>query len=227
MSEPTNIIALDNPFDIESAFSASIQRLNVEGFKVSVGGSIYPIDAVTHQSVFLPKLALRAEELSVMIFGVRLFEGIAYTIKKRSASGFQIQQYGDMDESQRQDPNFLITADIPVADSSNLTFALKSLLLDKAVDECFDIDIENKLLTSKDVPMEMHKAFKVSQEYVDGQCIPLLPADYLMANEIQSLTSEPDLVKALNKARRIADDLSRQAQIRRDKQMTDSMDRGA
>lgn len=227
MSDNTNSIALSNPFDIERAFALALKRLNVNQAKVSVGDSTYPIDAVTHQSVFLPKLALRAEELAVMIFGVRLFPGVAYTIKKRSASGFQIQEFHELSDQQREDPNFLITADTPSADKSTLTAALQALLLDKAIEECFEIDMEKNLLTSKNLPMEMHKAFKVSQEYVDGQCLPLLPAEYLMANEIQGLTHQEELLKALNKARRISEDLARQLQARREREVSDSMERGA
>lgn len=227
MSDITNTIGMSNPFDIERAFASALDRLNVSKSKVSVGNTTYPIDAVTHQSVFLPKIALRAEELAVMIFGVRLFPGIAYTIKKRSASGFQMQAFDDLTDAQREDPNFLITADLAAADSETLTVALQGLLLDKAIEECFEIDVENQLLVSKTIPMEMHKAFKVTQEYQDGQCLPLLPADYLMANEVQLLTHQAELLNALNKSRRIADDLARQQQARRDLEMSDSMDRGA
>lgn len=227
MSDITNTIGMSNPFDIEHAFASALDRLNVSKSKVSFGNTTYPIDAVTHQSVFLPKIALRAEELAVMIFGVRLFPGIAYTIKKRSASGFQMQSFDDLTEAQREDPNFLITADLAAADSETLTVALQGLLLDKAIEECFEIDVENQLLVSKTIPMEMHKTFKVTQDYQDGQCLPLLPADYLMANEIQLLTHQPELLNALNKSRRIADDLARQQQARREMEMRDSMDRGA
>lgn len=227
MSEITNTIGLSNPFDIEHAFSDALERLNVSNCKVSVGDATYPVDAVTHQSVFLPKIALRAEELSVMIFGVRLFPEIAYTIKKRSASGFQMQPFGDLTDAQREDPNFLITADLAAADADTLTIALQGLLLDKAIEECFEIDVERQLLISKAVPMEMHKAFKVTQEYQDGQCLPLLPADYLMANEIQLLTHQQEILNALNKSRRIADDLARQLQSRREVDLGDSMERGA
>lgn len=227
MSDITNAIGLSNPFDIEHAFASALDRLNVSNCKVSVGDTTYPIDAVTHQSVFLPKIALRAEELSVMIFGVRLFPEIAYTIKKRSASGFQMQSFADLTDAQREDPNFLITAELSAADTETLTVALQGLLLDKAIEECFEIDLENQLLVSRAIPMEMHKAFKVTQEYQDGQCLPLLPADYLMANEIQLLTHQQELLNALNKSRRIAEDLARQLQARRDLDMNDSMDRGA
>lgn len=227
MSDNSTTLGLTNPFEIERVFADALERLNVRDFKVSVGSATYPIDAVTHQSVFLPKIALRAEELAVMIFGVRLFPGIAYTIKKRSASGFQMQSFDDLTEDQRTDPNFLITADLHSADRETLTVALQGLLLDKAIEECFEIDVENQLLVSRAVPMEMHKAFKVTQEYLDGQCLPLLPADYLMANEIQSLTHQDELLKALNKSRRIADDLARQIQARRESELSNSMERGA
>lgn len=227
MSDIITAIGLSNPFDIERAFACALDRLNVRNSKVSVGGTTYPIDAVTHQATFLPKIALRAEELSIMIFGVRLFPGIAYTIKKRSASGFQMQAFEDLTDAQREDPNFLITADQPAADRETMTVALQALLLDKAITECFEIDVENQLLISRAVPMEMHKAFKVTAEYQDGQCLPLLPADYLMANEIQLLTHQQELLNALNKSRRIADDLARQLQARRDRELSDSMDKGA
>lgn len=227
MTDITNTIGLSNPFDIENAFSNALARLKVGNSQVVVGDTTYPIDAVTHQSVFLPKIALRAEELAVMILGVRLFPGIAYTIKKRSASGFQIQSFEDLTDDQREDPNFLITADIPVADRVTLTVALQGLLLDKAIAECFEIDVEKQLLVSRAIPMEMHKAFKITHEYQDGQCLPLLPADYLMANEIQLITHQPEFLNALNKARRIADDLSRQQMARKEREMSDVMDRSA
>lgn len=226
MTAITKTLGLSNPFDIEHAFASALSRLNLSHLKVAVADSTYPVDAVTHQNVFLPKIALRAEELSVMIFGVRLFPEIAYTIKKRSASGFQMQQYSDLTDEQREDPNFLITADVPAPDRDKVTVALQGLLLDKAIEECFEIDLEKGLLISKTVPMEMHKAFKLTADYEDGQCLPLLPSEYLMANEIQLLTFQDEMLKALNKSRRIAEDLARQLQARKENDVSESMDRG-
>lgn len=227
MSDQINTIALSNPFDIERVFSTALQRLNLGGAKVLVGDSTYPLDAVTHQNVFLPKIAYRAEELAILIFGVRLFPDVVYTIKKRSASGFQIEEIDNLSDSQREDPNFLTSVGHPVADEETLTRALFTLLLEASIAECFDIDVENNLLKSKNLDMGVHKLFKVTAEYVDGQCLPLLPAAYLHANELQILASQDIPLKAMNKARRLAEELAQQRQARRDSELNDSMDRSA
>jgi hypothetical protein len=227
MSDQTNTIALSNPFDIERVFSTALNRLNVSNCKLMVGDSTYPLDAVTHQNVFLPKIAYHAEELAILIFGVRLFPGIAYTIKKRSASGFEINEISNLTESQQEDPNFLATVSHPVADEVRLTQALFGLLLELSIAECFDIDQENNLLKSKNLDMSVHKLFKVSAEYADGQCLPLLPAAYLMANELQVMSLLDEPVKAMNKARRLAEELMQMRQARHDADLNDSMDRSA
>jgi hypothetical protein len=227
MSDQINTIALSNPFDIERVFASALHRLNVGGAKVLVGDSTYPLDAVTHQNVFLPKIAFRAEELSILIFGVRLFPGVVYTIKKRSASGFQMEELSALSDSQREDPNFLTTVAHPAADDEKLTRALFALLLELSIAECFEIDVENNLLKSQALDMGVHKLFKVTAEYVDGQCLPLLPAAYLNANELQLMASQDVPLKAMNKARRLADELVQLRQARRESELSDSMDRSA
>lgn len=227
MSVQISSYKITSPFDIESAFSKALVRLNVSNAKVSIGDSTYPIDSVTHQSVFLPKIALRAEELSVLIFGVRLFPGIVYTIKKKSASGFQIQDVDSLTPEQKEDPNFVATQSIPAASQETLTAGLEGLLLELSIAECFDIDPENNLLVSKTIEMEVHKAFKITENYQEGQCLPLLTSEYLSANELQVMARQEGPIRALNKARRIADDLAMERLSRRERERDETMDRGA
>jgi hypothetical protein len=226
MTAANNQLILNSPVEIEGAFARVINRLNLSGYRVAIGNDRYSLDAATHQQVFLPRLALRAEELSVLILGVRLFEGVAYTVKKDTASGFQLQEVVSLSEQQRQDPNYLMTQSIPVATHETLTRALKGLILEQAVVECFDVDPENQLLHARAVEMEIHKVFKITVNYEEGQCIPLLPSEYLSANELQAMVISNVPLKALNKARRIAEEMAIERLGRHQREMSDSLDKG-
>ncbi len=208
--------SLKNAFHIESAFLKAVERLKISDFQLSMEDRIFPIEAITHQNVFLPRLALKAEEISVLLFGVRLFESVAYTVNSQVASGFQIQEEDSFTEQQMEDPNFLRTKQIPVADDSLLTAGLRGLLLELAISESFEIDIDNKILKVKQNDMSLHKIFKTTSVYEDGQFIPLLSAEYLSASELQALSRDLEPINALNKARRIAEELANQHSIRND-----------
>jgi hypothetical protein len=90
------------------------------------------------------------------------------------------------------------------------------MLFDQAITQCFDIDPENKLLKSKDLNLTVHKTFKQTVNYTDGQCIPLLTADYLAINELHGLAGKEGPLRALNLARLKAEELNRLITQRRE-----------
>lgn len=216
MSYPENTVALKDVYAIEQGFLRSLSRLNLDGYKVSVDGVEYPLEAATHPYVFLPRLALRAEELSILVCGVRLFSSMVYSVKTDTASGFVMTDSNRLVGEQKEDPNALRTLAIPVADETTLTFGLQGMLFDQAITECFDIDQEHKLLKSKDLNLTVHKTFKQTASYVDGQCIPLLTADYLAINELHGLAGKEGPLRALNMARLKAEELNRMIAQRRE-----------
>ncbi|MNR66390.1 hypothetical protein D3C85_1898500 [compost metagenome] len=65
--------------------------------------------------------------------------------------------------------------------------------------------------------MTIHKTFKQTVEYTEGQCIPLLSAEYLSVNEIHGLLRDHAPLRALNAARVKADELFKQLEARRDR----------
>ena len=209
MSYPNNTVTLTDVYAIEEGFVRSLKRLNLDGYKVSVKGEEFPLEAATHPYVFLPSLALRAEELSVLICGVRLFPSMVYTVKSEMAAGFVLTDASRLVGEQKDDPNALRTLAIPVADESTLTYGLQGMLLYQAITECFDIDHDRKLLKSKDMNLTVHKSFKQTANYTDGQCIPLLTADYLAINELHGLAGQEGPLRALNMARLKAEELNR------------------
>jgi hypothetical protein len=216
MSYPDNTVTLTDVFAIEEGFIRSLKRLNLDGYKVSVDGAEFPLEAATHPYVFLPRLALRAEELAVLVCGVRLFPSMVYTVKTDMASGFVMTESNRLVGEQMDDPNALRTLAIPVADESTLTYGLQGMLFDQAITQCFDIDAENKLLKSKDLNLTVHKTFKQTVNYTDGQCIPLLTADYLAINELHGLAGKEGPLRALNMARLKAEELNRLIAQRRE-----------
>lgn len=218
MSSPDDSVTLKDVYAIEDGFVRALQRLNLDGYQVVVGGTKYPLQAATHHYVFLPRLALRAEELCIMGFGVRLFPNVVYTVKADTASGFEISLIDKLTDAQRQDPNTLQTMSHPVADRDTLTYGLQGLLIDHAIIQCFDIDRENKLLKAKDLNMTIHKTFKQTVDYTEGQCIPLLSAEYLSINEIHGLLRDNAPLRALNAARVKAEELHKQHEARRDRE---------
>lgn len=218
MSSPDNSVTLNDVYAIEDGFLRALQRLNLDGYQVVVNGNKYPLGAVTHRNVFLPRVALRAEELCILGFGVRLFPNVVYTVQSDTASGFVISPFDDLTDAQRQDPNALQTMAHPVADRVTLTYGLQGLLIDHSIIQCFDIDRDKKLLTAKDLNMTIHKTFKQTAHYVDGQCIPLLTAEFLSINEIHGLLRDHAPLQALNAARVKAEELAKQHEARRNRE---------
>ena len=52
MSSPDDSVTLKDVYAIEDGFMRALQRLNLDGYQVDVGGTKHPIDAATHQYVF-------------------------------------------------------------------------------------------------------------------------------------------------------------------------------
>lgn len=207
MANPLGQLALSNALEVEQAFREAFKRLGADDFEVKIGEATHPSKAATHQYVLLPRLAMKAEELSLMVFNVRLFDKVVYTTRQRSACGIQIQSIGDLPDSMLNDPNVQMTLQQPVCDEQSLTIGLRELLFELAIAESFDIDVENKLLLPKQQNMLLHKMFKSTPNYEDGQCVPLMPAELLSINELSGLMLDETPINALNRARAKAQQL--------------------
>lgn len=202
--------------DIQALFERSITRMGLSDYQVEIKGNDYAIDVATHPSNLLPSLCMRAEQASINLFGGRLFKDIVYTVNTKQVSGVAINNIGEIGDFDPDDPNFKRTMSIKPLEGNAITEGLKGLLMDMAVAEQFEIDIENKKLISNSLKMDVHKMFRVTVEYLDGQCIPLLDKSYGVLNDMHLMLHSEAAIKALNKAREKAREVIRDREKRTD-----------
>ncbi|MHD0644576.1 hypothetical protein ACYPKM_02915 [Pseudomonas aeruginosa] len=197
-------LALKDIDSIEREFVSACERLKLSGSKVKIENDAYPFAAATHPYVMLPRLALRAEELSMTVFGKRLFPGIAYITSLNSPSGLMIAEHGDLTAEQLQDPIIQGVLSHEAVDIDTFTYGLRGQLLDLAITEVFDIDQESKLMVYKSPDWRIHSLFLAGAEARDGAGFPLLAQDYLSLCELLSWFRSQESALALNAARRRA-----------------------
>lgn len=226
-----NVTSLIQPTEtipqIEEIFHRSLTRLGLDNFNLKFDDRTYSLKAAVHPYAFLPPLAYRAEQNSIILFGVRLFKDVVYLTKSKSASGMVLHSLheimsanGDgINPADINDINISRTQRIPVADANSLTEGLKSLIIDLSVTESFDIDFDAQLLVVKRLDMDVQKLFKTKPVYEDNDCIPLLDQNYGSLNEFHQILRSDMSTKALNKAREVAARQLRDAGLDKDNDM--------
>ncbi|MBD8089264.1 hypothetical protein IFT48_04655 [Pseudomonas fluorescens] len=214
MSFDKEEIAIHQIEDIRLAFSAAMSRLNLGNYKVDVDNDKHPIDVVTHPAVLLSRLAMRAEETSILLIGVRLFPNACYTVSRSSPCGMIIQHFDELTFDQQTDRNIQDSQDFPAASMANMTHGLMGLILESAIADTFEIDQQNKLVRIKPQNMVIHGLFRSSAEYEDGQGLPLLDAAMVAISDLHGMLLEEAPLKALNKAREKAAELQQQQRQR-------------
>lgn len=207
MSNEQRAIAIDTIEDIRVAFNASMARLNMSSYKVDVDNEKHPIDVVTHPAVLLSRLAMRAEEIAILVFGVRLFPNACYLVSNESPCGMIIQHFEDLDFDQQTDINIQQSQEREVATLDVLTRGLMGMVIDQAVSDTFEIDPKQKLVKIKPHSMVIHGLFKTTAEYEEGQGLPLLDANMVALSDLQGMLMEAEPLLALNKARKKAYEL--------------------
>lgn len=226
MSVDQEPLAIETIEDIRLAFNASLSRLNLSTFKVDVDNDKHPIDVVTHPAVLLARLAMRAEESAILLCGVRLFPSACYIVSKDSPCGMVVQHFEDLSFDQQTERNIQDSQDFPVATMDVMTKGLMGLIMDSAVADVFDIDVENKLVKIKPHNMVIHGLFRQTAEYEDGQALPLLDASMVAISDLNGMLLETAPLKALNQAREKAYELQQQQRQRlaRDLAVEDGID---
>jgi hypothetical protein len=217
MSIDPRAISIDAIEDIRLAFNASMARLNMSSYKVDVDNEKHPIDVVTHPAVLLSRLAMRAEEIAMLVYGVRLFPNACYLVSNESPCGMIIQHFEDLNFDQQTDINIQQSQDRDVATLETLTRGLMGMIIDRAVGDTFEIDTKQKLVKIKPHSMVIHGLFKTTQEYEDGQGLPLLDANMVALSELQNMLMEAEPLLALNKAREKAYELDQQQRQRQER----------
>ncbi|MDT8924981.1 hypothetical protein RBE51_19520 [Pseudomonas taiwanensis] len=201
MSNDPRAIAIESIEDIREAFNASMARLNMSSYKVDVDNEKHPVEVVTHPGVLLSRLAMRAEEIAILVYGVRLFPNACYLVSNESPCGMIIQHFEDLSFDQQTDINIQQSQEREVATLDTLTRGLMGMILDRAIGDTFEIDPKQKLVKIKPHNMVIHGLFKITQEYQDGQGLPLLDANMVALSDLQGMLMEEEPLLALNKAR--------------------------
>lgn len=214
MSIDHETIAIEQIDDIRLAFDSSLTRLGMSSFKVDVDDGKHPIDAVTHPAVMLSRLAMRAEEISMLVFGARLFPNACYLVSKESPCGMIIQHFDDLNFDQQLDRNIQQSQDSPVVTKDTITRALMTLVIETAIADTFEIDPKLKLVKIKPHNMTIHGLFKITQEYEDGQGLPLLDGNMVALSDLHGMLLEDAPLVALQKARDKAYELDQQNRLR-------------
>lgn len=219
MSQANNIVPSSSISEIQAWFEKSIFRMGLADYRVEINGSHYPIEIVTHPENLLPGLCMRAEQVAINLFEGRLFKDIVYTVNTNQVLGIAMNNIHEVGDFDPNDPNFKRTMSIMPLESDSITNGLKGLLMDIAITEQLDIDSENKLLISRPFKTDVHKLFRITPEYIDGQCIPLLDKSYGVLNEMHAMLHSDMVIKAMNKAREMASEAIRDREHRPDYDM--------
>ena len=217
MSIDPRAITIESIEDIRLAFNASLARLNMSSYKVDVDNEKHPIDVVTHPAVLLSRLAMRAEEIAILVYGVRLFPNACYLVSNESPCGMVIQHFEDLNFDQQMDTNIQQSQDREPATIETITRGLLGMIMDYAVIETFDIDPKLKLVKIKPHNMVVHGLFKTSEEYEDGQGLPLLDANMVALSDLQAMLQEDEPLLGLNKAREKAYELDQMQRQRHER----------
>lgn len=187
--------------DLAEMFDRSIARMGLTDYKVNANGHVMSSASITHHANILPGLAMLADQSAINLLGGRIFEGFIYTVKKKQILGVGISKISNEDSHNPDDENIKRTLAIKSLNDNEITMGIRGLLMDMSVMDQFDIDHENKTMTLKQLNLSVHKMFKQTPEYQDGQCIPLLNKDLGVLNEMHMMLYSDIATKALNKAR--------------------------
>lgn len=207
---------LKDVYDIQNSFEETLGSLGLGEFEVSLKGDTWPLSAALHPYVSLPRLAHRAEELALSLFGFRLFSDVVYVANNSRVAGIEIVLARHLSDEQRRDPVIASMLETKVGDLEVLTKGLRGLVMEVAVTDVFEIDHENSLLIEKAPNWRVHTLFKTTPEWENDSGFPLLTGGHLGLSELLGWASEDDIINALNKARRAAEELLQQPRNSRD-----------
>lgn len=219
MSHTQSILPSSSLNKIQALFEKSIFRMGLSDYRVDIKGDTYPVHTATNAANLLPGLCMRAEQACINLFGGRLFKDIVYTVNTGQILGIAINNIHEVGDFDPNDPNFKRTMHIDPIQGDAITEGIKGLLMDMAITEQFEIDKESKLLISKPIKMDVHKLFRITPQYQDGQCIPLLDKSYGVLNDMHAMLYSEATIKALNKARERASEIIQERDVRTDFEM--------
>lgn len=210
-------ICINNIDDISKTFSAALERLGASKFKIEIDGHGFPISVVTHPHFLLGRLAMKAEEIAIMIFGVRIFPDACFTAKPETPTGFIVEHRDALSLKQMEDVNILSALEIPSASIETMTLGHRELIIEAAVTQTLEVDREKRLVRIKPQDIAIHNLFRNGPRFESGDGIPMLMPDMIALNDLHNLLSTPYAALAINKAREVAEQLARQRQKSLDK----------
>jgi hypothetical protein len=196
--------------DIQRAYQNSISRLGLSAFSLEVEGERHPIDVITHPYVLLARMAMRAEESSLLVFGVRLFPDACFIANNETPTGMVIQEVESLTDRQLMEKNIQEALQKPSASEGSMTIGHRELLIDSSVVDTLEIDKEAKVVKIKPHNFIIQHLFREGPRFENGMGLPLLNPEMLAINELQGMLKDDFAIKALNKAREKAEELFKQ-----------------
>ena len=209
MSSQTDSISIKSLPAMQRYFSESVARLNYSDYKVKISENEFPVHALSHPHVMLPWLAYRADAISMVLVGARLFEDAFYIADKSKPSGISILAERQLNEEQKDSIGSKTTSDARTVDSSIVTKGLVRLMIDLSVEQSISIDHDTKTITPNILDLDLQLGIDQAARYEDGQCIPLLSAPLLALSGLQHALKSDIAMEALNAAKKKAAELDR------------------
>lgn len=212
-------LAINGVDNIQAAFSGSLDRLGLASHKLEVENDRFPIDWVTHPYVLLGRMAMTAEEMSILIFNTRIFPNTCFIADSSTPTGIVIADESSLTSKQLMDRNVQEANRFDTASLDNMTVALREMMIDSAIVECLEIDQENKILRIKPHNFRIQSMYAQAGRFNDGAGLPLLSPAMLAINQLMGMLDDEASMLAMNKAREKASDLLRDLQQRRENAM--------
>lgn len=194
-------ITIDKLDDVQKSFITAMDRLGLSEYTFEAEGERHPVDVVFHPYVFLGRLAMSAEETSILIFGARIFPESCFLVNKDTPTGIVIENIDTLTDDQLMDRNIQASQQIVSASMENMTLALRELVIDSAIVDVFEIDPEHKVIREKPYAPGLHALYMNSEGYANGAALPLMSPEMIAINELSNLLTQDIPLLAMNKAR--------------------------
>jgi hypothetical protein len=202
-----DIITINSLNEVQHAYANAISRLGLSHFKLEVDGEKHAIDIITHPFLLLGRMALRAEETSILVFGVRIFPEACFLANNETPTGIMVSHADMLTDRQMLDKNIQEALAKPSATTGSMTIGHRELIIDASLTDTLDIDKEAKIVRIKPDNFVIHSLYRTGPRFENGAGIPIMSPEMIALSELQCMLTDDLANMAMNKARAKASEL--------------------